>query len=104
MGVGGGRPTAQRDINETHGERFGLLTLSIYGTAIAAQINDRSHTHFFQLYETLRRRLRAAKENIADFSGVGHAGDFQLFCVCPEGSVGNGLLLRRIDTNLSKRK
>jgi hypothetical protein len=86
-----------------HAERFGPLALSIYGTAIAAQINDRSHTHFFQLCETLRRRLRAAKENIADFSGIWHAGDFQLFRGCPERSVGNGWLRRSLDTNLRKR-
>jgi hypothetical protein len=70
------RPTAYGDIDETHTEGLGLLALASHRAAIAAQINDRSDTKFFQFGKTLRVRLRAAKKNVADFSRVGHAGDF----------------------------
>ena len=70
------RPTLHGDINEMHAERFGLLALAGYGTGIAAQINNRIDAKFFQLRKTLRGRLRAAKENVANFSGVGHTGYF----------------------------
>jgi hypothetical protein len=70
------RPTAYWHIDETHAKPLGLLALASHGAAIAAQINDRSHTKFLQLGKTLRVWLCAAKENVADFSGVGHTGDF----------------------------
>jgi len=74
--VGRRRPTTHRDIDKSHTEGFRLCTLARDRAAISAQVYNRGDAKLFQLYQALRRGLRAAQQCFTDFSGIRHAGYF----------------------------
>ena len=80
--VRGWRPAADGDINKVQSERFGLFTLLFdEGGVFAAKIDDGGDTEFFEFFDAFGMRLRAAKERIVNFSGVGKAGEFEFLAV-----------------------
>lgn len=73
--VGWRSPAADGNVDEANAERFGLFTLPGNFVGIfAAKVNDGSDAESFELLKAFGTRLRAAKERIVYFPGVGNAG------------------------------
>lgn len=68
------RHAGDGNIDEMHAQRFGLGALPLDRAAIAAEIHDGGDAEFLQFGETLRGRLSAAEEYIADFAGIMNPG------------------------------
>ena len=73
--VGWRSPAADGNVDEANAECFGLFTLPGNFVGIfAAKVNDGSDAESFELLKAFGTRLRAAKERIVYFPGVGNAG------------------------------
>src|SRR5229473_458892 len=80
--IGWRRPAADRNVYKAHAQRFGVLALPKDFFAIfAAQIDDGGDAQYFELRETDFPGLRAAVEEIRDFSSVGNSGDAHFLSV-----------------------
>ncbi len=80
--IGWRRPAADRNVDKAHAQRFDVLALPKQLFAIfAAQIDDGGDAQYFELRETDFPGLRAAVEEIRDFSSVGNSGDAHFLSV-----------------------
>lgn len=74
--VGRGRPTIARQIDETHAQRFGTLSLVLDHTVqLAPKINDCVDAEFLKVLDSVVARLGAAVQKIIHFAEVGYSGD-----------------------------
>ena len=80
--IGWRRPTANGNVDEAHAHRFGKLALPFrFFGVFTAEIDDGVDAQFFQLGKALAFGLRAAIENIGNFSGVVHTGNAKFLSV-----------------------
>lgn len=78
---GGIGETTNGNRDKMNAEGFGTRTfLSASVRRFAAQINDGGDAEFFELVESGKTRLRAAKELIGNFSSVVNTGKRHFFC------------------------
>jgi hypothetical protein len=93
--IGGRIPAADRNVDKAHAQGFGVLALpDDFFAILAAQINDGGDAQNLQFREAHFPRLRAAIQDIVDFSGVGNSGDDDFFAMSRLGEGGSGSLRR----------
>jgi len=75
--VGGRTPAIYRDIEEANSNGLGLLAFPIqFLRTILTKVHDSSDAEILKFLKSLRMRLRAAKEEIVDFSAIGKTCKF----------------------------
>jgi hypothetical protein len=103
--VGRGVPAANGNVEEAHAQGFGVLALPDDSFAVlAAQIDDGGDAQNLQLGEAHFTRLRAAIQDVVDFSGVGNSGDDDFFAVSGRWEGGSGGRRRRRRGSLRKKR
>src|SRR5260370_42189013 len=70
------RPATDRNVDKAHAQRFGVFAFpKDLFVVFAAQIDNGGDAQYFELRENDVLRVRAAIEEIRDFSSVGNSGD-----------------------------
>ncbi len=90
--VGWRRPATDGDVYKAHAEGFGGFALPCdFVETFAAQVDDGGDAQLFQLRKARFLGLRAAVENLGDFSRVGNTGEVEFFSVSgPQDGRGGG--------------
>ena len=102
--VTGRGPATNGNVDEAHAQGFGVLALpDDFFAILAAQIDDGSDAQNFELREAHFTRLRAAIQDIVDFSGVGNSGDVKFFAVSRRGEGRSGGSCRGLRGCLRKK-
>jgi len=103
--VAGRGPATDGNVDEAHAQGFGVLALpDDFFAILAAQIDDGSDAQNFELREAHFTRLRAAIQDIVDFSGVGNSGNDDFFTVSRLREGGSGSLRRSLRGRLRKKR
>jgi hypothetical protein len=103
--VGWRIPATNGNVDKAHAHGFGMRALPHdFFAVFAAQIDDGGDAQQFQLRETHFPGLRAAIQDIVDFSGVGNSGDLDFLAVSRLGEGRSGSLRRRLSGSLRKKR
>ncbi len=86
--VGGRRPATDGDVNEAHTQRLGVLAFPCdFFAVFAAEVYDGGDAEDFQFREADVPGLRAAIEDLGNFSSVGNTVNMQFL---PKGGLNEG--------------
>jgi len=82
------RPATDGDVYKAHAERFSMLALPRdFFLVFTAKIDNRGDAQQFQFRKARFFGLRAAREGISDFPGIGNSSDAKFL---PEGGLRGG--------------
>ena len=103
--IGGRRPAAYGDMDETDAQGFGALALPVeFFTIFAAQVNNGGDAEDFEFGKADIPGLGAAVKDFGDFPAVGNAIDVQLLAKSRLRKSGCGRLRESLRRSLREKR